>query len=81
MKKFKKILAVVLSAGIAFSLAALSACTTTTAESSHRVHIDTDWNGICDTCGKPIDEASIVPEKPEQPQPDDPEPEIGRAHV
>ena len=31
MKKFKKILAVVLSAGIAFSLAALSACTTTTA--------------------------------------------------
>ena len=75
MKKFKKILAVVLSAGIAFSLAALSACTTTTAESSHRVHIDTDWNGICDTCGKPIDEASIVPEKPDDPEPDDPEPD------
>lgn len=71
--KLKKIIAILLTVGVAATFAVLPACNTSDAQSGHKVHIDTDWNGICDTCGQPIDEASIVPEKPTDTTPEQPD--------
>lgn len=87
IKRIKTIVLSVLAFSVALSSAALSACGGGAGEISSHIHIDTDWNGTCDTCGQPTDEASIVPEKPESPEgpgdtgpetpeePDDPEPD------
>lgn len=65
MLKLKKIIAIVLTASMAATALAATSCTGEKEQAFHSIHIDTDWDGICDTCGSPIDEASIVPEKPQ----------------
>ncbi|HIR39066.1 MAG TPA: InlB B-repeat-containing protein [Candidatus Coproplasma stercoripullorum] len=74
IKRIKNIVVAALALSVALSAGILSACANGSEMSASHIHIDTDWNGVCDTCGQPVDEASIVPEKPEEPEPVEPEP-------